>query len=111
VAATKQTVFSWESGKTAPSGFQLAALSEKGADVLYIVTGRREVTADTLRRAVLSAVELLSVSIDAQPLAQLTISLCALPQTAAEGGGSKYAIAHNHGQVGDNMTNNYRGMK
>ena len=38
---TKQTLFSWESGKTAPDGFQLAALSEIGVDVLYILTGQR----------------------------------------------------------------------
>lgn len=38
---TKQTLFSWETGKTAPDGFQLAALSAAGADVLYILTGQR----------------------------------------------------------------------
>lgn len=39
---TKQTLFSWESGRTAPDGFQLAALDAAGADVRYIVTGDRE---------------------------------------------------------------------
>lgn len=38
---TKQTLFSWENGKTAPDGFQLMALATAGADVLYILTGRR----------------------------------------------------------------------
>ena len=38
---TKQTLFSWETGKTAPDGFQLAALATSGADVLYILTGER----------------------------------------------------------------------
>lgn len=38
---TKQTLFSWESGKTAPDGFQLAALSVAGVDVLFVVTGQR----------------------------------------------------------------------
>ena len=38
---TKQTLFSWETGKTAPDGFQLAALATAGADVLYILTGQR----------------------------------------------------------------------
>lgn len=38
---TKQTLFSWETGKTAPDGFQLAALATSGADVLYILTGQR----------------------------------------------------------------------
>lgn len=41
VKATKQTVFSWESGKTAPDGFQLNELAAAGADVLYILTGER----------------------------------------------------------------------
>lgn len=39
---TKQTLFSWESGKTAPDGFQLAALDAAGADVRYIITGDRD---------------------------------------------------------------------
>ena len=38
---TKQTLFSWEMGKTAPDAAQLAALYAAGADVLYIVTGQR----------------------------------------------------------------------
>lgn len=38
---TKQTVFSWESGKTAPDGYQLSALSGQGLDVLYVITGQR----------------------------------------------------------------------
>ena len=38
---TKQTLFSWETGKTAPDGFQLAALNAVGIDVLFVVTGQR----------------------------------------------------------------------
>lgn len=38
---TKQTLFSWESGKTAPDALQLAAMAAAGADVLYILTGQR----------------------------------------------------------------------
>ena len=37
---TKQTLFSWESEKTAPDGFQLAALAAGGVDVLYVLTGQ-----------------------------------------------------------------------
>lgn len=40
VSTTKQTLFSWETGKTAPDGFQLAALAAAGVDVLYILTGQ-----------------------------------------------------------------------
>lgn len=36
---TKQTLHSWESGKTAPDGFQLSALAAAGVDVLYVLTG------------------------------------------------------------------------
>lgn len=39
---TKQTLFSWESGKTAPDGFQLAALANAKVDVLYVLTGQRQ---------------------------------------------------------------------
>lgn len=41
--ATKQTVFAWETGKTAPGGFQLSALADLGVDVLYVLTGQRSV--------------------------------------------------------------------
>jgi transcriptional regulator with XRE-family HTH domain len=36
---TKQTLFSWETGKTAPDASQLSALAASGVDVLYILTG------------------------------------------------------------------------
>lgn len=38
-STTKQTLFSWETGKTAPDGFQFEALATAGVDVLYILTG------------------------------------------------------------------------
>lgn len=38
---TKQTLFSWETGKTAPDGNQLAAFAAAGVDVLYVLTGDR----------------------------------------------------------------------
>lgn len=39
---TKQTLFSWESGKTAPDGLQLAALGTHEVDILYVVMGVRD---------------------------------------------------------------------
>ncbi|BGE68171.1 helix-turn-helix transcriptional regulator [Pseudomonas aeruginosa] len=39
---TKQTLFSWETGKTAPDAFQIAALANAGVDVLYVLTGQRQ---------------------------------------------------------------------
>lgn len=40
VGATKQTVYYWESGKSAPDGFQLATMWTAGVDVMYVLTGR-----------------------------------------------------------------------
>ena len=37
----KTTVINWEKGASAPDAVQLAALATAGADVLYILTGRR----------------------------------------------------------------------
>jgi len=38
---TKQTLFSWEAGKTFPNANQMAALAEIGVDVMYVLTGQR----------------------------------------------------------------------
>ena len=38
--ATRKTLFNWESGEASPSGVALAAWSEVGVDVLYVVTGQ-----------------------------------------------------------------------
>lgn len=40
--ASKRALIEWEKGATSPSAVQLSALGDAGADVLYIVTGRRE---------------------------------------------------------------------
>lgn len=45
---TKQTLFSWETGKTAPDGVQIAALAAQGMDVLYVLTGSRDPTVPAL---------------------------------------------------------------
>lgn len=39
---TKQTLFSWETGKTAPDAVELAAFAASGVDVLYVLTGERK---------------------------------------------------------------------
>jgi len=109
VASKTQRLY--ENGERSPDADYLFNFSALGADVLYIITGRREVTADVIRQAILSACELLSLPVDAPTLAQLAVKLCALPQTTTQsaGGSTKYVIAHNLGQVGDNMTNNFLG--
>jgi len=40
----RQTVLSWERGKTAPDGFRLMKLAAAGVDVVYVMTGQREAT-------------------------------------------------------------------
>ena len=42
MGATKQTIYAWENGRTAPDGFQLETFSAAGADVRYIITGERD---------------------------------------------------------------------
>src|SRR5690606_29605746 len=43
---TKQTLFSWETDKTAPSASQLADFAAAGVDVVYILTGTRQAQSD-----------------------------------------------------------------
>lgn len=38
---TKQTLFSWETSKTAPDAHQLAAFALNGVDVFFVLTGER----------------------------------------------------------------------
>lgn len=38
---SKRTVIDWEKGVSSPTGVQLSALSEKGFDINYIITGVR----------------------------------------------------------------------
>ena len=40
-AATRKTLFNWESGAAAPNANVLAAWAAHGLDVLYVVTGQR----------------------------------------------------------------------
>lgn len=42
LGVTKQTVFAWETGRTAPDGFHLMALSAAGFDVAWVVIGERD---------------------------------------------------------------------
>jgi transcriptional regulator with XRE-family HTH domain len=43
-AATRKTLFNWESEAASPSAAALAALALVGLDVLYVVTGQRDYT-------------------------------------------------------------------
>ena len=48
---SKRSIHAWEQGEATPNAAFLASIAAKGADVLYIVTGRHEhpVTPDALR--------------------------------------------------------------
>lgn len=39
--ATKWSLINWEAGRQTPNGAYLAVIAEHGADVLYILTGKR----------------------------------------------------------------------
>ncbi|MES2948648.1 MAG: helix-turn-helix transcriptional regulator [Pseudomonadota bacterium] len=41
IGVGKTTVINWEKGASAPDAVQLAAISTTGADVLYVITGKR----------------------------------------------------------------------
>ena len=88
---TKQTLFSWESGKTAPDGFQLSALAAAGADVLYILTGQRSqpvpesVSLPPRQRALLANYE--ATDEDGRRVIESTASFAAQPARARRAGG------------------------
>lgn len=46
--ATKQTLNSWETGRSSPKADQLEQLGEHGVDVYYVLTGQRIGLATTL---------------------------------------------------------------
>ncbi len=55
--ATKQTVNSWEAGRSSPKADQLEALGEQGVDVYYVLTGQRVGLATTLSAREFALVE------------------------------------------------------
>lgn len=91
---TKQTLFSWESGKTAPDGFQLAALADEGTDVLYVITGQHD---PATPRLTADEQELLTL-FRAAPLAVKAAAIGALQGGALQGG---MTVTGNHAiQIG-----------
>lgn len=70
----KQTVIDWESGKSFPNAAFLAAIAAAGADVQYILTGRKSVPALCVEQERAGyVVEVLSPA-EAQALATLRAS-------------------------------------
>lgn len=79
-SAGKTTVISWERGDATPNSAFLQAVALAGADVRYIITGRRQeegIKESAVHQAVLDAVDLLSLGnkVDAQQLAGAVIKL------------------------------------
>jgi transcriptional regulator with XRE-family HTH domain len=105
-STSKQTLFSWESGKTAPDGFQLAALRAAGVDISYVVAGEHQGSGlgePAVHRAVLDAIDLLSLEkkVDAQQLAKAVVKLCAksAPSPALSQAQYSQVVNGNDGQV------------
>lgn len=95
---TKQTLFSWETGKTAPDAFQLAAFANAGVDVRYVITGRRDGPAPV----VLSAEEQTMVAYMRESTPQLRKAALAVFLSGSEGGGnySQQNSGNNAVQIG-----------
>lgn len=85
---TKQTLFSWETGKTAPDGFQLAALGTEQVDVLYVLTGQRTGGVKPAPTLTADEEELLAL-FRAAPLAVKAAAIGALHGAAAAPGAPK----------------------
>lgn len=114
---TKQTLFSWETGKTAPDGFQMAALAAQGVDVLYILTGERnpampatdpaeQVLLDSYRRCgaqakqnLIQTAALLSAGLGSSAMATPAPSSKSRTRSAAGGRGSIRIDGTVHGHV------------
>lgn len=84
---TKQTLFSWETGKTAPDGFQMARFAEAGVDVLYVLTGRR---APAGRNEMHGRPELVSPGIDEDLMRRIVTMLA----QAAKDAGRRWNSEH-----------------
>lgn len=104
---TKQTLFSWETGKTAPDGFQMAALAAQGVDILYVLTGQRspsipaadpaeQVLLDSYRRCSAQARQNLI-----QTAVLLSAGLPSKPKAAPRGSaGGQHNVGDNAIQIG-----------
>lgn len=85
---TKQTLFSWESGKTAPDGFQLEALAESGMDVLFVVTGQRlaeQPATDAAEQVLLSSYRRCLPEAKTNLIQTAALLSAGLPSTPAQG--------------------------
>lgn len=106
---SKQTLFSWERGKTAPDAHQLAAFAEAGVDVLYVVTGGRDPSLPALdgaERVLVDSYRRCNAQAQAnliQTAALLAAGLPSggLPPTGHMGGShSQHATGNNNVQIG-----------
>ena len=108
-ATTKQTLFSWETGKTAPDGFQLSVLAGAGVDVMFVLSGTRNASAlsadeatvlqyyreatPAVRRAALGALIGAVPGASAQTQRQGNVTLSDLNQVSSQAGSVQVGYA------------------
>lgn len=101
---TKQTLFSWESGKTAPNAEQLAALASAGVDVMFVLSGARaqpplqaaeEALLQSYRRcnaaaqvSLLQTAALMAAGLEVQPVAGAAGTAVQVGNISSEGSGN-----------------------
>lgn len=102
---TKQTLFAWETGKTAPDAVQLSAFAGIGADVLYILTGEID------SQALSSDEQELVAAFRAAPLAVKAAAIGALTSgTTAPTKKLKQVVKGTANQVAGRDLANHRGV-
>lgn len=99
--ATKQTVNSWEAGRSSPKADQLEALGERGVDVYYVLTGQRVGLATTLSAREFALVENYRAAPEAGKAALDTTSayLAGGSPASAPQRKTNISVGSNHGQV------------
>lgn len=102
---TKQTLFAWESGKTAPDGFQLEALARAGVDVLYVLTGDRDPEAlDSSERLLLDRYRVCAETARQHLLQTAVLLASGLAPPTAPPGGNVQASGHGSMAAGRDLS-------
>ena len=84
IGSTKKTQIEWEADRTSPTAVQLSALSNVGADVLYILTGERGGATSSDERELLALFRSASLAVKAAAVGALQGgSLKTAPSTVA----------------------------
>lgn len=107
--AKRRTLIDWEKGVSSPTAVQLSALAKIGADVQYILTGKRQgqgIGEAAVHQAVLDAVDLLSLEkkVDAGQLAKAVVKLVAktVPAATVAASGSGIHVSGGNNRIAGN---------